>query len=109
MKHLAAVCIAISLSSPAAAEDETMTDLFKQFEDLSKNAQTLLESWMQNIAPKLEELGPTLENLAEKLGDLNAYHPQKCWKTAILSSVEKRHQSPRLRPSQKVQAEKPKA
>lgn len=75
MKHLAAVCIAISLSSPVAAEDETMTDLFKQFEDLSKNAQTLLESWMQDIAPKLEELGPTLENLAEKLGDLNAYHP----------------------------------
>ncbi len=52
-----------------------MTDLLKQFEDLSKNAQTLLESWVEGIGPKLEELGPALESLAEQLGDLNAYHP----------------------------------
>ena len=74
MKHLAALCIAISLSSPVTAEDETMTDLFKQLEDLSKNAQTFLENWVEDIGPKLEDLDPTLEDLAEKLGDLNAYH-----------------------------------
>jgi hypothetical protein len=75
MKHLSALCIAVSLSSPVAAEEETMSDLLKQFEELSKNAQTLLESWVEDIGPRLEDLGPTLDGLAERLGDLNAYHP----------------------------------
>lgn len=52
-----------------------MDDLLKQFEDLSNNAQTLLEGWVAEIGPKLEELGPTLEGFADKIGDMSAYHP----------------------------------
>jgi len=52
-----------------------MDDLLKQFEDLSNNAQTLLEGWVSELGPKLEELGPTLEGFAEKIEDMSAYHP----------------------------------
>ncbi len=52
-----------------------MDDLLKQFEDLSNNAQTLLEGWVAELGPKLEELGPTLEGFADKIEDMSAYHP----------------------------------
>ena len=52
-----------------------MDNLLKQFEELSNNAQTLLEGWVEDLGPKLEELGPALEGFAEKMGDMRAYHP----------------------------------
>lgn len=52
-----------------------MDNLLKQFEELSNNAQTLLEGWVEDLGPKLEELGPALEGFAEKMGDMSAYHP----------------------------------
>lgn len=52
-----------------------MEELFKRFEELSKEAQTLMESWAEELAPKIEELAPALEELAETLGDLSQYHP----------------------------------
>lgn len=52
-----------------------MNRLLKQFEELSDNAQTLMEGWMEQVGPKLEEFGPIFEGLAEKIDDLSAYHP----------------------------------
>ena len=75
MKHVVALLIALSITSPAQAEGQTMDNLLKQFEDLSKNAQSMLEGWVADIGPKLEELGPTLEEFADKIGDMSAYHP----------------------------------
>lgn len=52
-----------------------MSDLLEQFDDLSKNAQTLLEGWVADIGPKIEELGPTLEKFADSIEDMSSYHP----------------------------------
>lgn len=57
-----------------------MDDLLKQFGDLSNNAQTLLEGWVAELGPKLEELGPTLEGFANKIEDMSAYHPPEVLK-----------------------------
>lgn len=75
MKRFAPLALAASLALPANAQDTPMEDLLKRFEDLSKEAQTLMENWAEELAPKLEELGPALEQLAETLGDMSAYHP----------------------------------
>jgi hypothetical protein len=75
MKHKAAILTALLLSAPTQAEEQTMENLLKQVEELSNNAQTLLEGWVEELGPKLEELGPTLEGLADKIDGMSAYHP----------------------------------
>jgi hypothetical protein len=75
MKHIVVILTALFLSAPAQAEEQTMENLLKQFEELSNNAQTLLEGWVEELGPKLEELGPTLEGLVDKIDGMSAYHP----------------------------------
>lgn len=75
MKPLTVLCALLVLSLPARAEDSGMESVLRKFEELSKEAQTLMEGWAKELGPKLEELGPLLEDLARKMGDLSAYHP----------------------------------
>lgn len=74
MRHFLTAALVICISFPVQAEDGDMGDFLKRFEELSKDAQTLMESWAEEMGPKLEELGPALEDLVQKMGDLSAYH-----------------------------------
>lgn len=70
------ILLSLALAAPAQAQDAPSMDrLLDRFEDLSKEAQTLLEGWIEDLGPKIDELGPALEELADKLGDLSAYDP----------------------------------
>jgi hypothetical protein len=74
MKHIILFATLMSLASPTVGQEDSMQDLLKRFETLSEQGQNLLESWADEVGPKLDELGPILEGLVEKLGDINAYH-----------------------------------
>lgn len=71
-----------------------MDGLLERFGDLSKEAQTLLESWVEDLGPKLDELGPALEDLADKLGDLSAYHPPEVLENGDIIIRRKRPAEP---------------
>jgi len=69
MKHFIATAAAtFMLALPAQAGENSVDDFLKRFEDFSNDAQTLMESWAEELAPKLEDL-------MAKMGDLSAYHP----------------------------------
>ena len=70
------IAASLAISTPAWAEDrDPFQDWLKQFEELSKEGQSLLEGWIDQLAPEFEKMGPALDELAQKLGDLSLYHP----------------------------------
>ncbi|MEM7440494.1 MAG: hypothetical protein AAF393_12915 [Pseudomonadota bacterium] len=101
MRHLIApTATAFLVSLPAQADDSQMDDFLKRFEDMSKEAQTLMERWAEDLAPKLEELAPALEDLMAKMGDLSAYHPPEVLPNGDIiirrKSPQERNQTPEV-------------
>ena len=83
MKHALVLALALTLTTPAVAEEHS--GLAEGLEQLGEGANSLLEGLMKELGPALDdleslgaELAPLLEDLnssiAESLGDLSAYH-----------------------------------
>lgn len=76
MTRFTLILSCLLLSQPAVAQEEDRFEgFFQKLEELSNEAQGLLEGWMEDFGPRLEELAPLFEDLADKLGDISAYHP----------------------------------
>ena len=68
MKRALTLSLCLTLSLPAAAQEDGESDMAEGLDLLSEGTRLLMEGLIQ-------ELAPALEGLREGLSDLNAYHP----------------------------------
>jgi hypothetical protein len=68
MKLLAILAFCLAVAAPVSAQDDGDGEIGDGLDLLGEGTRMLLEGLM-------DELGPALEGLREKLHDLDAYHP----------------------------------
>ena len=69
MKQIKIAIVALTLTSPATAEEDqsfSLWDLFSEMEQMAEDTMPLMQDWMDRLGPQLEALG-------DRIGDFSQY------------------------------------